>query len=158
MAKQFLVKRLVPQAILPKRASPGDAGYDLSACVAMDVAPGDYRVVPTGLAIAVPEGTYGRVAPRSGLAAKRGITTGAGVVDSSYRGEVGVVLFNHGSEAFRIEVGDRIAQLILEKIETLPVVEVDELDSTHRGEGGFGSTGIAFGSTGIAFGRTGSIP
>jgi dUTP pyrophosphatase len=143
MGKHFLVKRLVPEAVLPKISSPGDAGYDLSASAALDVAPGDWKVVPTGLAIAVPEGTYGRVAPRSGLAAKRGITTGAGVVDSSYRGQVGVVLFNHGKESFKIEVGDRIAQLILEKIETLPVVEVDELDCTHRGEGGFGSTGSA---------------
>lgn len=141
MEKGFLVKRLVPSAVLPKRALIGDAGYDLSASEGAEVAPNSWSLVPTGLAVAVPEGTYGRVAPRSGLALKKGITTGAGVIDRSYRGAVGVVLFNHGKETFKVQPGDRIAQLILERIETPPVTEVDSLDVTDRDSGGFGSTG-----------------
>ena len=98
-----------------------------------------------GLAIAIPEGTYARIAPRSGLAVKKGINTGAGVVDYDYRGEVGVVLFNHGTEDFEVAAGDRVAQLILERIATPQVVEVAEggLDETERGAGGYGSTGVS---------------
>ncbi|GAQ92886.1 dUTPase [Klebsormidium nitens] len=138
----LLVKRLVPEATLPKCASPGDAGYDLSAAADQSIASGSWGLVRTGISIAVPEGTYGRVAPRSGLAIKNGIVVGAGVVDRSYRGEVGVVLFNHGPGTFQVRKGDRIAQLILEKIASPPVVEVESLSVTHRGAGGFGSTGV----------------
>ena len=99
--------------------------------------------MPTDLSIACPPGTYGRVAPRSGLTVKNGIHVGAGVIDADYRGPVGVVLFNLGQEDFVIQVGDRIAQLILEKVCIATVEEVDELDSTVRGSGGFGSTGIS---------------
>merc|ERR1712172_87216 len=88
-------------------------------------------------------GTYARIAPRSGLAAKRMLHVGAGVVDADYRGEVGVVLFNHGPEAFEVAPGDRVAQLILEKIAMLQCEEVESLDCTARGAGGFGSTGVA---------------
>lgn len=97
----------------------------------------------TDLSIAIPLGTYARVAPRSGLAWKNFIDVGAGVVDYDYRGNVGVILFNHGKEDFVIKRGDRVAQLILEKIATPDVVEVDDLDETDRGAGGFGSTGVA---------------
>lgn len=97
----------------------------------------------TGLSIACPPGTYARIAPRSGLAVKRGIDCGAGVVDADYRGPVGVVLFNFGAEDFVVEVGDRIAQLILEKVNMAPVAEVEELAETARGAGGFGSTGVS---------------
>ena len=99
-------------------------------------------MVKTDLSIACPPGTYARIAPRSGLAVKKGIDCGAGVVDADYRGNVGVVLFNFGTEDFVVEVGDRIAQLILEKINMAPVVEVEELTETERGAGGFGSTGV----------------
>ena len=92
--------------------------------------------------MACPEGTYGRVAPRSGLALKHSIDVGAGVIDADYRGEVGVILFNFGTKDFEIKEGDRIAQLVLEKIELSEVLEVQELDETVRGEGGFGSTGV----------------
>lgn len=97
----------------------------------------------TDIAIAVPAGTYGRVAPRSGLALKHGIDTGAGVIDEDYRGNVGVILFNHSDVEFTVAAGDRIAQLILEKIETPPIQCVEDLDDTARGAGGFGSTGVA---------------
>jgi len=99
-------------------------------------------IVPTGLAIAAPHGTYARVAPRSGLAVKKFLDTGAGVVDEDYRGEVGVVLFNHSEEDFHVKAGDRVAQLILERIATPEVLEVDDLDETVRGAGGYGSTGV----------------
>ena len=96
----------------------------------------------TGLSISFPAGLYAKIAPRSGLALKKFIDVGAGVVDSDYRGEVGVVLFNHGDQDFVVKMGDRIAQLILEKIDTPPVEEVQALDNTVRGAGGFGSTGV----------------
>ena len=99
-------------------------------------------IVQTDLAVAIPAGHYGRVAPRSGLAVKHFIDVGAGVIDSDYRGAVGVVLFNHSADDFHIKHGDRIAQLIIEKISTPAVVEVDDLDATERGAGGFGSTGV----------------
>ena len=97
----------------------------------------------TGLSISFPVGLYARIAPRSGLALKKFIDVGAGVVDSDYRGDVGVVLFNHGDQEFQVKMGDRIAQLILEKIDTPPVEEVQGHDSTVHGTGGFGSTGVS---------------
>ena len=104
--------------------------------------PGKRCICPTDLSIACPAGTYGRIAPRSGLTVKFGIHVGAGVVDADYRGPVGVVLFNLGEEPFTIQKGDRIAQLVLESIVLAPVQEVSELDETVRGAGGFGSTGV----------------
>ena len=101
------------------------------------------ELVKTDLSIAIPEDTYARIAPRSGLAWKNFIDTGAGVVDYDYRGNVGVILFNHGDQDFPIKKGDRVAQLILERIMTPEVVEVDSLDETDRGAGGFGSTGVS---------------
>lgn len=104
---------------------------------------GGKELVKTDLSIAIPKGTYARVAPRSGLAWKKFIDVGAGVVDYDYRGNVGVILFNHGKEDFEVKVGDRVAQLILEQIMTPEVVECEDLDETERGAGGFGSTGVA---------------
>ena len=124
------------------RGSAGAAGYDL--CAAHDgVVPARGKaLIKTDLAIMVPVGTYGRVAPRSGLAWKNSIDVGAGVIDEDYRGNVGVILFNHSETDFQVKEGDRIAQLILEKIVTADVEEVEELDESARGAGGFGSTGI----------------
>lgn len=139
----LLVKRLRPSALLPVRGSEHAAGFDLAASEPAMVPPGGKAIVKTGLTIAIPEGTYARIAPRSGLAAKRMINCGAGVVDYDYRGEVGVVLFNHGPEAFQVATGDRIAQLILEKVSMVGCTEVDNLEETTRGAGGFGSTGVA---------------
>jgi dUTP pyrophosphatase len=139
----LLVKRLVPEAKLPVRGSAQAAGFDLSAAVAASIPAHGKAIVKTGLSIATPLQTYARIAPRSGLAAKHMLHCGAGVVDADYRGEVGVVLFNHGATAFEVAAGDRIAQLILEKIAMLECVETESLDDTERGAGGFGSTGIA---------------
>lgn len=130
-------------ATLPTRGSALAAGYDLSASEAAVIPKGGRAVVSTGLSISVPLGCYGRVAPRSGLAVKKGIDVGAGVIDSDYRGIVGVVLFNFGEENVTISPGDRIAQLIIERIATPRVVEVVSLDETDRGAAGFGSTGVA---------------
>jgi len=137
------VKKLVPEAMLPVRGSTDSAGFDLAAVHAVSVPARGKAIVKTGLSIAIPETTYARIAPRSGLAAKKMIHVGAGVVDADYRGEVGVVLFNHGPEAFEVAPGDRVAQLILEKIEMLKCEEVESLEDTARGAGGFGSTGVA---------------
>lgn len=137
----FKVKFLKETATKPERGTKGSAGYDLSSCEKTSIPSGGKGIVKTGLSIQVPEGTYGRIAPRSGLAWKKHIDVGAGVIDSDYTGEVGVVLFNHGKEALDIDVGDRIAQLILEKIVILPVTVVECLETTERGSGGFGSTG-----------------
>lgn len=138
---ELLVRRLRSTATLPARGSAGAAGYDLSSAEATIVPAGTRQLVPTGLSIALPPGVYGRVAPRSGLAAKRAVDVGAGVIDGDYRGEVNVLLVNGGDGDLVVGVGDRIAQLILEKFEVAAVVEVDELDLTERGAGGFGSTG-----------------
>ncbi|KAL1534859.1 dUTP diphosphatase [Salvia divinorum] len=136
------VKRLSEKAVLPSRGSPLSAGYDLSSALETKVPARGKALVPTNLSVAVPEGTYARIAPRSGLAWKHSIDVGAGVVDADYRGPVGVILFNHSDVDFEVKVGDRIAQLIIEQIVTPEVVEVDDLDSTSRGSSGFGSTGV----------------
>ncbi|KAG6399602.1 hypothetical protein SASPL_141083 [Salvia splendens] len=130
------VKRLSEKAILPSRGSPLSAGYDLSSAVETKVPARGKALVPTDLSIAVPEGTYARIAPRSGLAWKHSIDVGAGVVDADYRGPIGVILFNHSDVDFEVTAGDRIAQLIIEQIVTPEVAEVDDLDSTARGSGG----------------------
>ncbi|CAA0813331.1 Deoxyuridine 5-triphosphate nucleotidohydrolase [Striga hermonthica] len=136
------VKKLSDKAVLPSRASPLSAGYDLSSATETKVPARGKALIPTDLSIAVPQGTYARVAPRSGLAWKHSIDVGAGVIDADYRGPVGVVLFNHSDVDFEVKPGDRIAQLIIQKIETPEVSEVDDLDSTERGSAGFGSTGV----------------
>lgn len=135
------VKRLSTNAQVPTRASMGAAGYDLYAAYDVQVPARGRAVVQTDIVISIPEGCYGRIAPRSGLAVKNFIDTGAGVVDYDYRGNIGVVLFNHSEQDFDVRKGDRIAQLILERIFTPDIVEVDTLESTVRGENGFGSTG-----------------
>lgn len=135
------VQRLVPTATLPTRGSPGAAGWDLYATEAAIIRSGGRGLVSTGLAIRVPADCYGRVAPRSGLAYKHGIQVGAGVVDSDYTGEVKVLLFNHRDADFVVAPGDRVAQFILEKIDISELTEVDTLQPTERGDGGFGSTG-----------------
>lgn len=139
----FRVKKLVQGADLPVRGSKGAAGYDLTAVEECIILPGRRAVVATGISVKVPEGTYGRIAPRSGLAVKHGIQVGAGVIDSDYTGELKVVLFNHNNKKYSIKPGFRIAQLILEQCVTPEVVEVDDLEATDRGSNGFGSTGVS---------------
>ncbi|XP_057837323.2 deoxyuridine 5'-triphosphate nucleotidohydrolase isoform X2 [Cryptomeria japonica] len=135
------VKKLSSNAVMPSRASPLAAGYDLSSAAACVVPARGKAMIPTDLSIAIPEGTYARVASRSGLAWKHCIDVGAGVIDADYRGPVAVILFNHSDHDFQVNSGDRIAQLIIEKILTPEVLEVDVLDSTVRGGGCLGSTG-----------------
>ncbi|KAL6504407.1 hypothetical protein OROGR_026330 [Orobanche gracilis] len=136
------VKKLSERAVLPSRGSRLSAGYDLSSATETMIPARGKALVQTDLSIAVPEGTYARIAPRSGLAWKHSIDVGAGVIDADYRGPVGVILFNHSDLVFEVKPGDRIAQLIIEKILTPEVSEVDDHDSTERGSGGFGSTGV----------------
>ena len=135
------VKRLTKSSKPPSRGSEFSAGYDLYASESVVVKSRDRALVPTGIAISVPSGTYGRIAPRSGLAVKHGIDVGAGVIDEDFCGEVKIVMFNHGDTDYTINASDRVAQLILEKIETPAVLEVRELQKTTRGSLGFGSTG-----------------
>ncbi|KAH7328405.1 dUTPase-like protein [Stachybotrys elegans] len=135
------VKKLSDKARVPTRGSALAAGYDIYAAKDTTVPARGKVLVDTDIAIAVPEGTYGRIAPRSGLASKNFIDTGAGVIDADYRGQVKVLLFNHAETDYEIKEGDRIAQLVLERIFTPEVVEVEELSDSVRGAGGFGSTG-----------------
>lgn len=136
------VQLLCENAVVPVRSSEGAAGYDLAAVEGGHIEPMGRLLVRTGISIEIPPGLYARVAPRSGLATKYGIHVGAGVIDRDYRGEVRVLLFNFGNERFTFEPGDRIAQLILEKIHTPIVLVKDSLTDTDRGSSGFGSTGL----------------
>ena len=141
---ELAVRRLRPEAVLPERAYPGDAGVDLAACEDAVIEPGGRAVVGTGLAIAVPDGYAGLVVPRSGLAARHGISivNTPGLIDSGYRGELRVVLLNTDHEhAFTVARGMRIAQLVLVPAALAELVEVDELPTAERGTAGFGSSG-----------------
>jgi dUTP diphosphatase len=130
-----------PGGALPEYGSPGAAGADLRASEVLVIPPGGRAAVPTALRLEIPPGHAGLVWPRSGLAVRHGIDTLAGVIDSDYRGELKVVLINHGSEPFTIARGDRVAQVLLQRVERAAFVAADVLDETDRGAGGFGSTG-----------------
>lgn len=132
---------LSDRAITPTQATPGDAGYDLYATDSAILQPGERRLFPTNIAMHIPDGYYGRVAPRSGRAYKHGLDVLAGVIDASYRGDVGVILINLWSEDFEVKQGDRIAQLIIEKTYQVTRNLSSNLDESVRGEWGFGSTG-----------------
>jgi dUTP pyrophosphatase len=137
------IQRLRPDAVIPERAYSGDAGLDLSACERVELGPGERAVVGTGLAVAIPEGHAGFVQPRSGLAARHGITivNTPGLVDSGYRGELRIVLLNTDRErAFVVEPGMRIAQLVVMPVAEPEPFEVDELPESERGVRGFGSS------------------
>lgn len=131
---------------LPAAASAGSSGCDLRAALAGEVVlrPGERLLVPTGLAIEIPPGWEGQVRPRSGLALRHGIgmVNAPGTIDSDYRGEVGVLLINLGTEPFTLRRGDRIAQLVIARVESVEWEEAEALDGSDRGEGGFGSTGV----------------
>lgn len=129
---------------LPKFAHPGDAGADLVATESVTIEPGGRALIATGLSMAIPLGYGGLVLPRSGLAVRTGVTVlnAPGLIDAGYRGEIKVALINHGSDPFEVEIGDRIAQLVVVAVETPEFVESDELEDTVRGPGGFGSTGL----------------
>lgn len=148
------VKLLHEDAIVPTRGSAGAAGFDLYSVHTVTIPPGDARIIDTGVAIELDaieldaidlntnEGFYARVAPRSGLAVRYGLDVLAGVVDSDYRDSIKVVIVNHGKGAYQVNKGDRIAQLIFEKIMIPEMQKVEELSQTVRGTGGFGSTGV----------------
>jgi dUTP pyrophosphatase len=142
---EVAIRRLRPDAVVPDRAYAGDAGVDLSACERVDLAPGERRLVATGLAVAIPEGFAGFVQPRSGLAARHGITivNTPGLIDAGYRGELKVVLLNtDSSESFTVEPGMRIAQLVVLEVPEVTLNEVEELPPSERGVRGFGSSAV----------------
>ena len=139
-----LIKRLDPGLPLPAAAHPGDAGLDLFAATAVTLAPGERAVVPTGVAIALPDGYAAFIHPRSGLAARHGLTlvNAPGTVDAGYRGEIRVTLLNTDAQAaVSFQRGDRIAQLVIQRVARAVLHEVESLPGSARGEGGFGSTG-----------------
>lgn len=139
------IKRLDPTVLLPSYAYSGDAGLDLRANESVDIQPFQRVLISTGLAIAIPDGYAGFVQPRSGLALKKGLTIAntPGLIDAHYRGELKVIAVNLDSESsIHIERGERIAQLVIQEVPTVHLVEVDELDETDRGTGGFGSSGV----------------
>jgi dUTP pyrophosphatase len=133
---------------LPAYETPGAAGLDLRAALPdgpLRLEPGARLLVPTGLVLELPDGTEGQVRPRSGLALRHGVTllNTPGTIDADYRGEVGIILINHGREAFTIQHGDRVAQLVIAAVLQADIAEVGELSETERGDGGFGSTGVS---------------
>ncbi|KAK9245562.1 dUTP diphosphatase [Lipomyces tetrasporus] len=135
------VKLLSDKAKTPTRGSLLAAGYDIYGVEDVLIKAQDRAMIATDIAVAIPAGHYGRIAPRSGLATKHGIQTGAGVIDADYRGPLKMLLFNQSNQDFQIHAGDRIAQMVIEKIITPEIVTVAELDETDRGANGFGSTG-----------------
>jgi dUTP pyrophosphatase len=138
------IKLLDEQMPVPRYQRQGDAGFDLHSRIDFTIEPGERAVIPTGLALAIPQGFAGLVLPRSGLAARHGVAlvNSPGLIDSGYRGEVAVIMINTDKrEAFCIKRGDRIAQMVIQQVEEAQFVCVDTLDETERGSGGFGSTG-----------------
>ena len=143
MSPEISFQRLDPELPPPDRAHEGDAAFDLCARTSVTLAPGERAMVATGIAVAIPTGYGGLVVPRSGLAARHGISVvnGPGLIDSGFRGEIHAILVNLGSESYTFERGDRIAQLMVVPVLTPDLKEVEELPPSARGAGGFGSTG-----------------
>jgi dUTP pyrophosphatase len=137
------VKKLTEDAMLPRYAHAGDAGADLFANARVELEPGQRALVPTGISIELPDGTEAQVRPRSGMALKHGVTVlnAPGTIDHGYRGEVGVILINHGKDRFIVEKGMKIAQMVVKPVIYVTVEQADTLSETARGSGGFGSTG-----------------
>lgn len=137
------IKRLSSEGILPQKAHTTDAGYDLYASKPLALAPGEWAAVETGIALAMPVGIEAQIRPRSGLALKHGITllNAPGTIDADYRGEIKVIMINHGRNIFEILPGMKIAQMVFSPILETNLLEVEQLDETERGQGGFGSTG-----------------
>ena len=141
---ELQIKLLDPDLPMPRYQHAGDAGLDLPSRVDYVLEPGERALIPTGIAVAIPGGYAGFVLPRSGLASRHGVAlvNSPGLVDSGYRGEMAIIMINTDKrEAFHIKRGDRIAQLVIQRVEEVKLARVDELDHTSRGEGGFGSTG-----------------
>ena len=138
---RILIKKLDDEAIVPTKANHNDAGFDLYSVIDTVIDPDSREVVKTGISMAIPEGHAGLIWPRSGMAVKQGVDVFAGVVDSGYRGEVMVCLYNSSSSPVEISKGDRIAQMLIQPVPLVRIAEVSNLDDTSRGDGGFGSSG-----------------
>lgn len=138
------IRKIDKNAILPNYAHEGDAGLDLYAVKELVLKPGDRGLVHTGIQIELPKNTEAQIRPRSGLALKNGITTlnSPGTIDEGYRGEIGVILINHGNETFKVEQGMKIAQMVIKPVFKVDIIETEELSNTERNEKGFGSSGI----------------
>ena len=141
---KVIFKKINPDAILPSYAHPGDAGMDLHAICDKEIPPSEVALISTGLSIQLPENTEAQVRPKSGLALKNAITVlnTPGTVDEGYRGEIGVILINHGKETYHVSKGQKIAQLVIKPTLHVEIAEQNELSDTQRGAGGFGSTGL----------------
>jgi dUTP pyrophosphatase len=135
------VELVSEDAKMPTRATDGSAGLDMYACQSAVIGAGKRNLVDTGVSIAIPHGYVGLIWPRSGLALKKGLDVGAGVIDSDYRNVIGVLLFNHTDDPYRVEPGDRIAQILIQPAVMVQPVQVSSLDQTDRGQAGYGSTG-----------------
>ena len=144
MTTKVKVKLTNEAAKIPFYANPGDAGMDLSSVESYILAPGEHKLIKTGVSLEMPEGIEAQVRPRSGLAYKFGVTVlnSPGTIDSGFRAELGVILINHGKSNFQVNIGDRIAQLVFNKVEKVELIEA-ELSESVRGKGGFGSTGVS---------------
>ncbi|SOC39675.1 dUTP diphosphatase [Ureibacillus acetophenoni] len=143
MNYEVKIKRIHEDAKIPFQANPGDAGMDLYSIESVEIPSGEARLIKTGIQVELPKGTEAQVRPRSGLALKHSITVlnSPGTIDEGYRGEIGVILINHGKSTFLVEKSMRIAQMVIQTVPQVHLVEVDELSKTARGEGGFGSSG-----------------
>jgi dUTP pyrophosphatase len=138
------IKKVCEEALMPNYAHEGDAGLDLYAAKELILEPGERGMVKTGIQIELPKNTEAQIRPRSGLALKNGITTlnSPGTIDEGYRGEIGVILINHSNETFKVEVGMKIAQMVIKPVFKVDIIEVSELSESERNERGFGSSGI----------------
>lgn len=136
------VKKLSPMAILPRYNHPYDAGMDFFANETITILPQERKLVPTGIALAIPKGYVGLIWDKSGIATNHGLKTMAGVIDAGYRGEVQILVHNLSNQIYTVEAGTKIAQMLIQPVEQKEIIEVEELDDTSRGGGGFGSTGL----------------
>jgi len=136
------IKKIKKEARLPEYAHKNDAGMDLFSAESFVLSPGERKICSTGVAMAIPAGYVGLIWDKSGIASKKGIKTMGGVIDCNYRGEVGVILQNLSEEKYEVKTGDKVAQMLIQKVECPMLEEVNKLEDTERGEGGFGSTGI----------------
>ncbi|NMF03885.1 dUTP diphosphatase [Clostridium beijerinckii] len=137
------IKKIDDKAVIPNYAHEGDAGLDLYAVKELTLKPGERGLVHTGIQIELPKNTEAQIRPRSGLALKNGITTlnSPGTIDEGYRGEIGVILINHGSEVFKVEPGMKIAQMVVKPVVKVDIIEIEELSESERNQNGFGSSG-----------------
>ena len=136
------IKKLSETAISPKYANPGDAGMDFYSNETVNLQPNERKLISTGIIMAIPEGYVGLIWDKSGLASKHGLKTMAGVIDSGYRGEIKVLVHNLSNQLYLVEAGKKIAQMLIQPVEQKTITEVEDLNQTDRGEGGFGSTGL----------------